>query len=352
MSAGRLITIVAALSLIVASCAKDTAGPGPQEPPPGNNPPPPPPPPPGNAVTLYAAGNITACQPGDHDFAVAGRIRADTGQWAALALGDMALQGSLNDFTNCYHASWGPFKERTYPVLGNHEYDYWELIPGAPPPADTIRKANGSFEYWGAKLGGNGAGGRGGYYAFDYGAWRIIVINDNWNRCSTGDPGGTDNCAEAVHAGPGSQYFNWIRDELVAAQNANKCTLAAFHAPRFMSSTSAGFTVRSQRASLWEILEPNGVDVVLNGQEHHYERMAPMDWQGAPNETKARQFNVGTGGESITNEAAIVAIHPSSEMRIHRYGVLRLSLETAGYKWEFLPDDGSAALDSGSGTCH
>lgn len=354
MSASRLISLagtVVAASFLVASCQKETAGPPPPtQQPPGDTTTPPPdtttPPPAGNAIRLYAAGNITNCQPGDRDGNVAALITADTNA-GAIVLGDMANNGSQASFENCYNPTFGQFKSRTYPVLGNHEYDEFVLVG-----TDTVRKADGAFAYWGGQLGSNGPNGRGGYYANDYGDWRIIVINDNWNACNTGDPGGSDNCAEGINAGPGSSYFQWIAAELAAAQAAGKCTIAAFHSPRFFSSRSAGFTTRSQRRTLWDVLEAGGADVVLNGQEHHYERLAPMKADGTADATKIRSFNVGTGGESITPDGALVAIHPNSEVRVHQYGALRLSLSAGSYRWEFLPDDGSPAVDTGSGTCH
>jgi hypothetical protein len=354
MRPSRLFSLAAAALFVAASCSKDAGPPTGQNPPP---PPPPPgggpPPPPPSGVRLYAAGNITGCNPGNHDEATANLMLNDNSEWRVMVLGDMADNGSDADFAGCYGPSWGQFKARSYPVLGNHEYDYFELDPTKPAGLDTVRKANGAFAYWGAQLGNNGPNGRGGYYAADYGSWRLIIVNDNWNRCNTGDAGGTDNCAEGVEAGPGSAYFNWIASELAAAKAANKCTLVAFHAPRFLSSTSAGFTVRSQRSTLWQVLEAGSADVVLNGQEHFYERMTPMHTDGTPDEVNGiRQFNVGTGGESKHTEAEIVAIHPESKVRIYQFGVLRMTLGESSYSWDFLPDDGSPSADSGTGSCH
>jgi hypothetical protein len=357
MSASRLITLVgavAAASVIVASCKEPGGPPPPITQPPTDTTKPPTdtttPPPAGNAVTLWAAGNVTACQPGDHDAAVAALIVADPNA-KVLAVGDLANRGSVDDFNNCYNASWGQFKDRTFPVLGNHEYDYFELDPTRPAGQDTVRKAIGAFTYWGAQLGTNGDGGKGGFYATNYGAWHIIVVNDNWNVCNAGTPT-QYHCVEGFTAGPGSAYFQWIAAELASAKAANKCTLVAFHSPRFFSSRSAGFTVRSQRRTLWDVLEIGGADVVVNGQEHHYERLAPMKADGTADATKIRSFNVGTGGESVTPDGALVAIHPNSEVRVHQYGALKLSLGATGYSWSFMPADGTPAADTGSGTCH
>jgi hypothetical protein len=316
MSASRLITLLAALSLVIASCGgdDDPSGPG--------QPPPPPPPPPAAAV-LMAAANITGCGI-DNDHQTAALIMKDSSA-TVLAVGDMTTRGNLADFHDCYGPSWGQFKARTFPVMGNHEYG--ELYERAnldsviPYFAERIPEALRA----------------GGYYSFNVGAWHVVVINDNWEKFGMTD-------------GPDAAQAAWLRADLAAA--TNKCVLAAFHQSRFMSSATAGWTARASRRSTWDLLDSAGVDVVINGHEHFYERMKPMLKDGTADSTLGmRQFTVGTGGESLHTEAQIVAIHPNSEVRIHRYGVLRMELEAAGYKWQFLPDDGSAALDSGSGAC-
>ena len=55
---------------------------------------------------------------------------------AVLALGDLQYTaGTLSEFQGSYDPSWGRFKNKTYPVVGNHEY----LTPGA----------SGYFDYFG-----------------------------------------------------------------------------------------------------------------------------------------------------------------------------------------------------------
>ena len=50
-----------------------------------------------------------------------------------LPLGDLAYQdGSKTDFDNCYAPTWGRFRDRSRPVLGNHEY----VQKGAAPYFD------------------------------------------------------------------------------------------------------------------------------------------------------------------------------------------------------------------------
>ena len=65
--------------------------------------------------------------------------------------------------------------------------------------------------------------------------------------------------------------------------------------------------------------------------------------------TGIREFNVGTGGESV--ELPTVAIHPNSEVRGDAFGVLTLTLRDTGYDWRFISVAGQSFSDAGSGTC-
>jgi hypothetical protein len=104
-------------------------------------------------------------------------------------------------------------------------------------------------------------------------------------------------------------------------------------------------------ADLWAILHDGGVDVVLSGHDHDYERLAPMDAEGSPDtDAGVRQFVVGTGGRGIDVFAEIL---PTSEARNDTsYGVLQLELDADAYGWEFVAIDEDGFTDAGEGTCH
>jgi hypothetical protein len=61
-------------------------------------------------------------------------------------------------------------------------------------------------------------------------------------------------------------------------------------------------------------------------------------------------FVVGTGGigfYSFTDTA------PNSAARSDKtYGVLKLTLGSGSYNWQFVPTSGGTFTDSGTGTCH
>jgi hypothetical protein len=102
---------------------------------------------------------------------------------------------------------------------------------------------------------------------------------------------------------------------------------------------------------MWEILYNNGVDVVLNGHDHIYERFAPQTPDGELDTVRGiRQFVVGTGGANFTEIESIAA---NSEVRNNdTYGVLKLTLHPDSYDWQFVPEAGKTFKDSGTTKCY
>ena len=101
---------------------------------------------------------------------------------------------------------------------------------------------------------------------------------------------------------------------------------------------------------VWRQLHAAGVDVIVAGHDHNYERFAPQDAEGnADPERGVRSFVVGTGGHSLR---ATETPRPNSELRFSdAFGVLRLELGSGEYGWRFI-DIGGGVRDQGSGRCH
>ncbi|MGE5837766.1 MAG: PKD domain-containing protein [Acidobacteriota bacterium] len=262
---------------------------------------------------LLSAGDISTCNDGRDELTA--QI-LDTIAGTVVTLGDNVFPGgTLSNYMSCYDPTWGRHKARTYATLGNQEY--------------STGNANGSFDYFGDRAGPRDKG----YYSFDVGAWHIIVLNSNRNFVPTS---------------AGSEQDLWLQADLAA--NTKQCTLATFHQPRFFSSNEAGFTSSTIVTNLWNRLYAAGADVVLNAQEHHYERFAPQTPTGVADSAYGiKEFNVGTGGESVGMPTVIAA---NSEVRAAAFGVLKLVLYPDRYTWQFVPMQGETFTDAGSGTCH
>lgn len=259
---------------------------------------------------LVGAGDISNCS-NDNDEATAQLLDAIPG--TVITLGDNAYEdGSNADFANCYEPTWGRHKWRTSPALGNHEYH----TPGA----------SGYFAYFGAAAGDPTKG----YYSYDLGTWHVIVLNSE--------------CAEVGGCQRTSPQGLWLEADLQA--NPSLCTVAYWHKPRFSSGFHGN---NSSSVDFWQLLYDNGVDLVLNGHDHDYERFAPQDPNGNANPSRGiREFVAGTGGASLASLNPLIA---NSEVRYSGFGVLKLTLLATGYRWRFIPVAGATFTDSGSGDC-
>jgi hypothetical protein len=102
---------------------------------------------------------------------------------------------------------------------------------------------------------------------------------------------------------------------------------------------------------IWQALYESDAELVLNGHDHIYERFAPQDPTGVADPPNGiREFVVGTGGKNLRPIGPPVA---NSEVQNNdTFGVLKLTLHSTSYDWEFIPEAGMTFSDSGSASCH
>jgi hypothetical protein len=269
---------------------------------------------PARPAVLIGAGDIAGCD-SDADSRTAELLQRSPG--TVFTLGDNAYpNGSERNFARCYEPTWGRVKARTRPVVGNHEYH--------------TDDARGYFNYFGAAAGPRDKG----YYSYDLGSWHVVVLNTNCDVV----PGG---CAA------GSPQDRWLRADLAAS--GARCTVAMGHHPLFTSAATHRPT--SQIRPLVRALHDAGVELLLAGHNHTYERFAPQDPRGRADPARGiRQFVVGTGGAGLYPFGKPAA---NSEVRNNdTFGVLRLTLRSGSYRWDFLPTSGRRLTETGTGTCH
>ena len=269
-----------------------------------------------HTAILVGAGDIADCgSPGDE--ATAALLDGIGG--TVFTAGDNAYEnGTLAEYLACYHPSWGRHRARTRPAPGNHEYNSGGL---------------GYFAYFAERAGPPGLG----YYSYDVGRWHVVVLNSNFEY--------SEYVAYYGELDPLLQK-TWLRSDLAA--NRSLCTLAYFHHPRFSSGLHGN---QPQMQAIWEILYEHGVDVVVAGHDHDYERFAPQDANGtADPATGIRQFVVGTGGRDLR---AFHDVQPNSEVRYNDgFAVIKFVLHPTRYHWELVAAPGGAIVDSGKDECH
>jgi hypothetical protein len=371
----------------------------------------------GRSPVLAVVGDV-ACQPGETEpsgekkgencvgdtaqnlyasqAATANQIESIKPDLIALVGDEQYQVGQYSDFENSYELTYGAFKFITRPAPGNHEfytehgaigvagYGYFSYFNGVQHNADgtvmTATIANnpdtagtftqpvpysdgqaGHFEQSGG-LGntvpaGGPVGVGNGWYSYNLGAWHLISLNI---ECET-QPGG---CTGSWFA----SELQWLKDDLAA--NHSVCTAAYWHQPTFSAANSIAVPEGPTAQAFWQLLYENGADLVLNGHDHLYARYRPLDPDGHPDSRRGiREFIVGTGGETLDPVAETgTSSNPGGDNGFNTnnleassgnfWGVMALTLDRNGYKWDFEPAlelPGAPAgtfSDKGSGACH
>jgi calcineurin-like phosphoesterase family protein len=279
------------------------------------------------ASVMIGAGDIASCSSrlsNGTAVLVDSVLRADsiaTVSDAAFTLGDNAYtSGTTQEFAACFGPTWGDPNKRImkklHPAPGNHEY----YTPFASP----------YYKYFGPNAGTVGHG----YYSYDVGDWHVVVINGE----IIVNPVFADSDRAA--------QMNWVAQDLTTHKSL--CTIAYWHQPRF----SSGWHGSDDRfGPMWQLLYDHGVDLVLNGHDHDYERFGPMTPAGVADTVRGiTEIVSGTGGEEL--RAFDDNIRPNSRYRIEgRAGVLLLTLGAAEYRSAFL-EVGGRIWDESGGKCH
>jgi hypothetical protein len=270
---------------------------------------------------LLAAGDIADCN-SEGDAQTADQIQATlaarldlSAAISVAALGDTAYEsGTLEEFQNCYHPTWGQFLDRTLPVVGNHEY----LTPDAA----------GYVAYFGPRAGDPDKL----YYheSLAHG-WEFIALNSS--------------CSKVGGCSEGTPQNLWLRTVLAA--NKGKCIIAAVHDPPF-SSGQHGNQLRTY--PLAQALYEYGADIIVSGNDHNYQRFVPMNHLGQPDPNGFRQFVIGTGGSNFGPTITPTVPITSAALKFRVFGVAKFELLPNFYTWEFRSTDGSY-VDIGMGTC-
>jgi hypothetical protein len=146
---------------------------------------------------------------------------------------------------------------------------------------------------------------------------------------------------------------DWLKSDLnSSANNKAGCTIAMLHVPRFVSLKN-GFKINGAMKQLWETMYAGGVDIVLSGNSHVYERFKPQNVTGGFDPQGIVQMVVGTGGRGHGGLAAPGSRGPNSVAgQATSFGVMKLTLKSGSYDFAFLAAPGEPSFtDSGSASC-
>jgi len=253
------------------------------------------------AVDVVAAGDIASSGLGDTQTSDR-VITLDPD--AVLTLGDHAYpNGSPSEFAEYYDPTWGRFRSLTHPSPGNHD---WRTSGAA-----------GYEAYFGLRAGR--------VHSFVLGRWRVISLDSNVQVAR-----------------------QRARLAAVLERDERRCELLFFHHPRWSSGEHG-----NQRAVApwWRTAYAHGVDVILNGHDHDYERFARKRPSGKVAADGIREFVVGMAG---IGTRPFGPAKSGSQKRITgnaNWGVLHLELNARSYAWRFVDADSGNTLDAGSSNC-
>ncbi len=171
-----------------------------------------------------------------------------------IALGDIAYRSGTNDqFQSALFDTFGDLLANTalWPIYGNHDERRWTYfrIFDLPENAEAGGVASGTENY----------------YSLDYSNIHFVMLDSqDSNRSNSG------------------AMADWLGRDL--AQNTKLWVVAAFHHPPYTKgshdsddSYDSRGRMQEMRENIVPILEAGGVDMVLSGHSHMYERSHLLD---------------------------------------------------------------------------
>jgi acid phosphatase type 7 len=236
-------------------------------------------------------------------------------------------------------------KSVTWPTIGNHD-----TAGSSAPPASLPYFQ--MFNFPTAAQAGGVASGSKNYYSFDHGNIHFISL---------------DSMASSRTAG--SAMLNWLQNDLAA--NTKQWTIAFWHHPPYSKGThDSDDDIESieMRQNALPILESFGVDLVLSGHSHDYQRSYLIDGHYGPSSTftTAMQKNAGSGRPAETGaytkplgsssrQGAVYAVagssgklesggalnHPAMFISLFELGSLVIDVSATQLDVKFLGDTGT-----------
>ncbi|MEZ4238293.1 MAG: PKD domain-containing protein [Myxococcota bacterium] len=276
----------------------------------------------------------------------------DTDLW--LMLGDNAYpSGTLEQYDEAVFGIYPTWLQQVplWPVFGNHD----------GMSADAATQSGPFFDLFTLPTAGECGGvasGTEAYFSFDYGPVHVIVLDS------------TDSDRSATGA-----MATWARADLAALGSQTDWVVAAFHHPPYSHGSHNSDTelnLVQMRENLLPILEEGGVDLVLSGHSHSYERSVLLDgYYGDSTALEPAMVRQGHDGDPLgdgpytkwpeqvePHEGAVYVVagssgqvsgglldHPAMYVSLNALGSLVLDVDGGLLEGRFL-DDAGAILDT------
>jgi hypothetical protein len=187
-----------------------------------------------------------------------------------LHVGDVMYPGGADaNYPSHYFTPYGSFitGHCLFPTLGNHDVE----IPSAPGYFDNfLIPSNGPANLLGHE------------YSIVWGCMKVVVLDD-WDYLQT--------------TGPPPGYMAWLESEL--ASNTAPWLVVVLHVPLF--SSGAEYTQSEPiKKTLAPVFEQYHVNLVLQGHDHAYERLTPIQTTTVAGAQPVQYMLSGGGGGSLS----------------------------------------------------
>jgi Calcineurin-like phosphoesterase len=191
------------------------------------------PPPPPSQTVVYALGD--AADGSAASGALADYVKAQNPD-RFFYLGDVYETGTAAEFASNYEPLYGPWADRTDPVIGNHEY---------------ANRSTGYYAYWQAKRGWSLEQAKHRSYV-DASGWQVIAYSSETDMIGEGD---------------------WVAGEV--AKHGGTCRIVMAHKGRHVVTDAAHDDNTGQEPVWLRILGKTAINLVAHN--HIYGRPSPID---------------------------------------------------------------------------
>lgn len=260
-----------------------------------------------------------------------------------LTTGDNAYRSGTNEqFEKGFFVPFAKYLRNTpvWPVYGNHDDRRWTFYDlfTFPTQGESGGVPSGSEHY----------------YSFDYGPVHMVMLD-----------------SQSIDRDKDSAMAEWLRRDLAA--NRQPWLIALFHHPTYTKGSHNSDNLRDSRGRMFEmrenilpILERGGVDLVLTGHSHMYERSHLITGHYGPSahfkpgmildKGQADEWSIQykkACGEKEPARGTIYAVvgssskldqgpldHPAMPISLRQYGSLMIDVEGAQMTLRFINAEG------------
>lgn len=166
------------------------------------------------------------------------------------------------------------------PCPGNHDYNSVSPITGSINPLDTVNHTGPYYDIVSVPRYGEAGGVASGYeyyYSFNYGNVHFISLNSELGSVTNQSHDWTG--AHPLGGFNGSPMTQWLEQDL--QQNTQPWVIVYFHQPPYSKGSHDSDDIwelymQAMRENFTPIFDQYGVDLVINGHSHVYERSYPI----------------------------------------------------------------------------